>query len=161
MTVASCDCGKGRCWNGNSCVFLKDYKKIFDQEQAEEQKILDAAKEKRKDAMLQNQVEVMKNIIAKKDAMKAAQAGAEKAKDTIVTNVSNNVNTITSGAIANASSNASKKPVAREPIVLMPAPDQKANNTTPLFAQTEQSKQKAGSTPNNLPDFPTIQVPTQ
>lgn len=58
-----CDCGKNRCWNGETCVTLKDYKKIFDVEKAEEQKILNAAKEKRKEDALENQEEIMSRLI--------------------------------------------------------------------------------------------------
>ncbi len=57
--VFSCDCGKNRCWNGETCLALKDYKKIYDIEEAKNQKILDAAKEKRKADALANEQEIM------------------------------------------------------------------------------------------------------
>jgi hypothetical protein len=61
--VFSCECGKNRCWNGESCVALKSYKKIFDAEQAEEQKVLNAAKEKRKADALANEEEIMTKLV--------------------------------------------------------------------------------------------------
>ncbi len=161
VSIFSCDCGKGRCWNDGTCISLKDYKKDYDIKQAEEQKILDKAKEKRKEAMKHNQEEVMKNIIAKKNAIEAAKAGADKAQDTskqIVTNVNN--------AINNTNNSANTKPTQREPISLMPfsdknQSDKKANNVPPLFAQTEQSKQNNEAATGDLPSFPVIQVPSQ
>lgn len=59
-----CDCGKGRCWNGEACMSLQDYKKIFDKEQEEEQKILAEAKQKRKEAAQENEKEMMAKIIS-------------------------------------------------------------------------------------------------
>jgi hypothetical protein len=57
--VFSCDCGKKRCWNGETCLALKDYKKIYDIEEAKNKKILDAAKEKRKADALANEQAIM------------------------------------------------------------------------------------------------------
>jgi hypothetical protein len=59
-----CDCGKGRCWNGEVCVLMSDYKKIFDKDQEEEQKILAEAKQKRKEAAAENEKEMMAKIIS-------------------------------------------------------------------------------------------------
>ncbi len=61
--VFSCECGKNRCWDGESCVALKSYKKIFDVEQAEEQKVLNAAKEKRKADALAHEEEIMNKLV--------------------------------------------------------------------------------------------------
>ncbi|MBP7710132.1 MAG: hypothetical protein KA100_03590 [Rickettsiales bacterium] len=60
--VFSCDCGKNRCWNGETCLALKDYKKIYDIEAEKNQKILDAAKEKRKADALANEQEIMARL---------------------------------------------------------------------------------------------------
>jgi hypothetical protein len=62
--VYGCDCGKNRCWDGKTCVALKDYKKIFDVEQAEQKKVLDAAKEKRQAEAKQNQQAIMAKLKA-------------------------------------------------------------------------------------------------
>ncbi len=63
-----CDCGQGRCWNGETCTSLKDYKKIYDKEEEEERKILSEAKEKRKEAAKINQQEIIRKIIVQKAA---------------------------------------------------------------------------------------------
>ena len=55
----ACDCGKGRCWDGEMCVLMRDYKKIYDKEVKEEQKILDAAKDKRKEALKESEQKIM------------------------------------------------------------------------------------------------------
>jgi hypothetical protein len=60
-----CDCGRNRCWNGDTCVMRKDYKKIFDEEQAKEKKILDVAKAKRKSEAKANEQSIL-NSLAKK-----------------------------------------------------------------------------------------------
>ncbi len=65
--VFACDCGKNSCWDGESCVAIKDYKKIFEAKQQEEQKLLDEAKEKRKADALANQAAIMVKF-APKDA---------------------------------------------------------------------------------------------
>ena len=60
-----CDCGRNRCWNGDTCVMKKDYKKIFDEEQAKEKMILDIAKAKRKSESKSNEQSIL-NSLAKK-----------------------------------------------------------------------------------------------
>jgi hypothetical protein len=51
--ISSCDCGKGRCWNGSddnllgACVSLSEFQRIFDQQQAEENKQLEKASKER------------------------------------------------------------------------------------------------------------------
>jgi len=45
----ACDCGKGRCWDGETCVDLKDYKKIYDQSLSEEKALLEVAKKQRRE----------------------------------------------------------------------------------------------------------------
>jgi hypothetical protein len=69
-----CDCGKGRCWNGEVCTSLKSYKEIFAKEQAKEQKILDAAKEKRKALAIENQNKILNDLIAKSGAQSSSGA---------------------------------------------------------------------------------------
>ncbi len=158
MTVNSCDCGKGRCWNGETCTFLKDYKKIYDQEQEETQKILNEAKERRKEALKYNQQEMMKDIIVKRDPQKAAEMGLIKAQEGTQNLAKQAVNEFKQVD----GSGAKNKAAERQPITLMPFIEQKtANNTTSLFGQKEQSKQNNDSAITDLPSFPVIQVPAQ
>jgi hypothetical protein len=60
-----CDCGRNRCWNGETCIIRKDYKKIFDEEQAQEKKILDLAKDERKLEAKANQQYILNNLAKK------------------------------------------------------------------------------------------------
>jgi hypothetical protein len=46
--VFACDCGKNRCWNEGKCVTRSSYEEIYNVKKAEEKKVLDEAKEKRK-----------------------------------------------------------------------------------------------------------------
>jgi len=59
----ACDCGKGRCWDGEMCVLMRDYKKIYDKEVKEEQKVLDAAKDKRKEASKESEQKIMVQML--------------------------------------------------------------------------------------------------
>lgn len=63
-----CDCGKGRCWNGEFCVGMRDYKKVFDREQEEDQKILSEAKAKRAAAAKENRNAIMTKLTSSVDA---------------------------------------------------------------------------------------------
>jgi hypothetical protein len=60
-----CDCGRNRCWNGDTCIIRKDYKKIFDEERAQEKKILDLAKDERKLEAKANQQYILNNLAKK------------------------------------------------------------------------------------------------
>jgi hypothetical protein len=60
-----CDCGKGKCWNGETCVMLKDYKKIFDEEQLKEKEVLSEIKKKREKEAIKNQQGIIANLIAR------------------------------------------------------------------------------------------------
>lgn len=74
-----CDCGKGRCWDGESCVTTKNYKKIFDAEKEEEKKILEAAKQKRLEQAKANEQSVIENLGKK---ITASVEAAQKNKET-------------------------------------------------------------------------------
>ncbi len=63
--VFSCDCGKSRCWNGDSCIIASEYKKIFDAEQEKNQKLADEAKEKRKADAAANKAAIMVKFLPK------------------------------------------------------------------------------------------------
>lgn len=69
-----CDCGTGRCWNGETCVALKEYKKLFDAKQKEEEKIAEEEKAKRHDAAKDNQQAIMNNLLKKTASLKNSQA---------------------------------------------------------------------------------------
>ena len=45
---SGCDCGKSKCWDGETCVALKDYKKLYDKEVSEEKVVLEVEKKARK-----------------------------------------------------------------------------------------------------------------
>lgn len=61
--TSGCDCGKGRCWDGQTCILMKDYLVVYNEEKAEEQKILNKAKNGRKKMAAENQKELLKKII--------------------------------------------------------------------------------------------------
>lgn len=58
----SCDCGGSRCWNGNSCVNLSDYKIGYDAEKAKEQLALAKAKKERQAAYKDYQQSLMDKL---------------------------------------------------------------------------------------------------
>lgn len=58
-----CDCGKNRCWNGETCVTQKSFKRIFDAEQEKENAKLAVAKRRRREAAEENQDVVMSKLI--------------------------------------------------------------------------------------------------
>ncbi len=92
-----CDCGKGRCWNGSTCLPLTDYKKKFDAEMAEEQKILDEAKKKRLEARKENEESILNNLASK------AAAAAQQVDPTGKTSVTNNLGEFFKDSASNAS----------------------------------------------------------
>ena len=61
--IRSCDCGNGRCWDGEGCVSMKSYKKIYDKAKAEEDKILAQKKEERRLEAKENQDLIMGKLI--------------------------------------------------------------------------------------------------
>lgn len=51
----ACDCGKGKCWDGRSCVAMKKYEKFYNKQEEKERKIVEEARQKRKiQALIQN-----------------------------------------------------------------------------------------------------------
>lgn len=63
-----CDCGFGRCWDEDKCVALKEYKKKFDAAEAEEKKVLDEEKKKRKAIAQETQDTIMNGLVTKASA---------------------------------------------------------------------------------------------
>lgn len=72
--ISGCDCGKGRCWNGeggssaNSCVSLSEYQKIFDRQQEVEKEILDKAKKERLANFKKHRRKMMEDLVQKGSA---------------------------------------------------------------------------------------------
>lgn len=60
-----CDCGKNRCWNGETCVTQKSYKRIFDAEKEKENAKLAEAKKRRRAAAQENQDAIMSKLLGK------------------------------------------------------------------------------------------------
>lgn len=60
-----CDCGKNRCWNGETCVTQKSFKRIFDAEKEKEKAKLAEAKRRRQAVAQENQDVIMSKLINK------------------------------------------------------------------------------------------------
>ncbi len=165
-----CECGKSRCWDGESCVSIESYKKVFVVEQVEEEKILNEAKEKRKEAAKANQEEIMdklisKAVIANPNVSLSADPNAPQ------NSPSNNLGEFFKDKIA-ASQPAAKSDKYREinvnnpeekkeedfPPVMLPGgagvPFDESS-IPPFFLQQEKNKQKVGqSSEPKLPEIP-------
>ena len=59
-----CDCGKGRCWSDKGCVAVTQYQKIFEEKQAEEEKLLQEAKARRKAEYESNAAQITDKLIS-------------------------------------------------------------------------------------------------
>lgn len=79
-----CDCGKGRCWDGETCVMLKDYKKIFDIEKEEEEKILAEARKQRQEAAKANEKSIMSGLINKTATAEQSPPNSNQANNSAV-----------------------------------------------------------------------------
>lgn len=71
----ACDCGKGRCWHEKKCLSVDIYKKIFETENAEKEKFLEAKARERherikNDPTLSN---YLQNLYVQRDAVTTAQ----------------------------------------------------------------------------------------
>ncbi len=137
-----CDCGRNRCWNGDTCVMRKDYKKIFDEEQAKEQKILDAAKAKRKVEAKANEESILNNLAKK----------AGEITDQGLNNLQNNVPAPQPPAQAQTSAQPVQSPTysvtdpsknPQQPI--QPAQPVDTSLIPPFFQQLEKAKQDAAN----------------
>jgi hypothetical protein len=146
----ACDCGKGRCWNGEACVSLESYKKIYETKKAKEQKILDQAKDKRQAEAKESQQAILakltkkdNNAAASKPAPAAAAAPAQP--QPVVTKTP-----------ATASANNDTIPPLspqQEAALKNQAPSKTGSATVPpLFLQQEQAKQAAASSQNPAPN---------
>ena len=141
--VFSCECGKNRCWDGESCVALKSYKKIFDVEQAEEQKVLNAAKEKRKADALAHEEELMNKLVPPPAVDPSAVTPNPSAAPTAAANPEK---FLTPNPLANqAAAVPLQDPEPTSPITQIPAP---ALAPIPLTQEQNQDPVKV-----EIPDF--------
>lgn len=120
-----CDCGKNRCWDGQTCVTQKSYKRIFDAEKEKENEKLAVAKKRRQAAAQENQDAIMSKLLNKiavdnetLDLANAAKANAASAMDSTKVAISN---------------------VDVPPPAVAPAQQQTAS-IPPFFAQQEEKK---------------------
>lgn len=92
-SVFGCECSKNHCWNGEECVFIRDYKQIFDAEYAKEQEILEAAKESRKVEALANKEEIIAKLnkptdLKPKNLAEKGKASFEASNNFLKSNIS-------------------------------------------------------------------------
>ena len=130
-----CDCGKGRCWNEKSCVSVKEYKNIFDKKFAEDQKILQEAKQKRQAQYQENTNAIVNDLIAKKQSAPAPSADIAGAlKNNYNEFYQNNVDPAITGA-TNATNNvitAANKNLEDAGMNKLPQINVPANETVPV-----------------------------
>ncbi len=62
----SCECGKNKCWNGEKCSGMQDYKKFFVARNDKEKEKLEIAKKARKEMLEENTDSIISNIIQNK-----------------------------------------------------------------------------------------------
>jgi len=84
-----CDCGKGKCWNGEECVGVIAYKKIFDDLKLREFEEMSQAKKKRIAEAKKYQQDLIKRMIENRSALTVAKFNTD---DVVVphNNFSNN-----------------------------------------------------------------------
>lgn len=124
-----CECGKSRCWDFDKkiCVNLKDYKKIFDAQVAEEKKIAEEAKKKREEEVKEIQQTILTNI-------NHNNAGTNQ----------NNADQKPAGETPAATTPATQPATPANPVAQAPSP--LVNNpppVPPLFLQKEQAQKEA------------------
>ena len=61
----ACDCGKGRCWNGDRCVLMSDYKKQYDELQEKQSKKIAEARKNRENEYKENSNKRLRELIRK------------------------------------------------------------------------------------------------
>ncbi len=156
-----CDCGRNRCWNGDTCVIKKDYKKIFDEERAQEKKILDVAKAKRKSEAKANEQAILNNL-----AKKVGEITDQGSKE-LQNNASKNVPAPQIPEQFQPSAQPTQSPTysvtspsqnPQQPI----EPEQPVDTSLipPFFQQLEKAKQDATKVPENTNQAPVIPIST-
>ncbi|MBM3579927.1 MAG: hypothetical protein FJX34_04060 [Alphaproteobacteria bacterium] len=136
VVTSGCDCGKSRCWNDekNSCVALRDYKKIFDARRAEEKERLEAEKKQREEEAKEDQAEMARNL-SKQEAANNQAAPTQSGKESVIEKLLDKPTAATPPA-----------PVAGEPVVEIP----------PLFLQQQKAKEEAEKKKSDSPAAPAI-----
>jgi hypothetical protein len=61
----ACDCGKGRCWNGDRCVLMSDFKKQYDEAQEKQSKKIAEARKNRQDEYHDNSNKRLRELMTK------------------------------------------------------------------------------------------------
>ena len=84
-----CDCGKGKCWDGDKCTAVLDYKKIFDEIKERDIETMSQAKRKRIAQAKKYQNDLITRMISNRSALTVAKFNE---KDQVVghKNYSNN-----------------------------------------------------------------------
>jgi hypothetical protein len=72
-----CDCGKGKCWNGDECVGVLAYKKIFDDLKQREFEEMSQAKKKRIAEAKKYQQDLIRRMIENRSALTVAKFNTE------------------------------------------------------------------------------------
>ena len=153
-----CDCGKGRCWAGDSCVAVLDFEKTFLIEQESEKKILEEAKEKRKADAMQHQQEVLSKLMSNSAARQQNQAYDGTAKAPAP---KTNFGEIYKTIAPEPTPAPAPQPTQDQKIIVQPVPgqiiaapqnpmDQQAPGPTPFFLkQIEQAEKNQNSANQN------------
>jgi hypothetical protein len=98
---SSCDCGAGRCWEGEKCVLMSKYKKTYETNLKEEKIILEKAKKKRK-AEAKANAEMITEKLVKGTAMRAVSFNSEGATNNYTDFYGNIVTEVGAKVIAGA-----------------------------------------------------------
>lgn len=138
----ACGCGKNRCWNGETCIDLSTYKKIYEKEVELENKRREEAKKKRSAESAENVKEIMVKLTAPPPTQNGANNGQNNQQN-------NNTN-----------------PSAQK-IASQPKPSSKKTSQIqipPFFLQQEKAKNTsngAGSNSSNsiMPQLPEVPLP--
>jgi len=138
-----CDCGKGRCWDNKSCVPVAQYKKTFDKNFEEEQKVLQEAKKKRQEQYQANSDAIVSDLISKKkasDSTAAQVAGAIKNNyndfyQNSVTPAVNDAKNAADNAITAANKNLDKAGMDQLPQINLPQEEVKVPTAPPIVIE--------------------------
>lgn len=65
VVTYACDCGKNKCWNGEKCVLMQEYKQLFDKRQEKNKRKIEEAKNARSEEYRENSNERLQGLISK------------------------------------------------------------------------------------------------
>lgn len=73
--IFACDCGKGRCWNGEECTPMTSYKKIYEKDVEENERILEEKAKERREKIKNNPAlsHYLQNLYEKQNAQQNTQ----------------------------------------------------------------------------------------